>query len=433
MIMKKEKITESETYRKYAKKKNITQRTLDTYIYSLQQFCNANGKDLDNMVQEVLEEQYPYIDEQGRIHEYNPEYSKIDTYLNNTVNYLNEKGNSNNSIHAHLVRVRAVLAALNIKLPKQIELEKDTKEWYSLTKEDIQYVNSISPLHHQAIITFMAHTGIRTGDVINQFTIETFMKATYNYHKCDEVDDFLEKAPLDMVGYWEFIPQKTKKHKVECKVYNTAESSNLILKSLHRRKEILESENKKLEKSDALFTSRNQNFKAKMSEKTLTVLFYRRNQELRKHRLRLLKQDLDNGVISEETYHQKVEQIPVFHAHALRKFFITTLSRKRVDLRASALLEGHSPIMQDKSYVDNDKLDELLWEEYQRVIPALSFLKSEEDYEMSKTNKELTLENAHLRNENKKLEKDKLNMRNEFKHEAKKLLDELLRENNITL
>jgi len=439
MIMNKEKITESQTYKKYIRKKNITQRTLDTYIYSLQQFCNANQKELDPMIQEVLEEQYPYIDEQGRIHEYNPEYSKIDNYLNNTATYLKGKGNSNNSIQAHLIRIRAVLSSLNVKLPKPIELEKDNKEWYGLTKEDIQYINSISPLHHQALITFMAHTGIRTGDVIQQFTIETFMKATYKYHECEELDDFLEKAPLDMVGYWEFIPQKTRKHNVECKVYNTAESSNLILKSLHMRKESIEALNKKngtnlkLEKSDALFSSRNQNFKGKLYRNTLTVLSYRRNQELRKHRLRLLKQDLDNGVISEETYHQKVEQIPVFHAHALRKFFITTLSRKRVDLRASALLEGHSPIMQDKSYVDNDKLDELLWEEYQRVIPALSFLKSEEDYEMSKTNKELTLENAHLRNENKKLEEDKLNMKEDFKREAKQLLDELLRENNITL
>ena len=98
MIMKKENIIESETWNKYAKKKSITETTLNTYIFSLLQFCKANNKELDIMVNEILEEQLPYIDEQGRIHEYNPEYSKVDTYINNTVDYLRKKGNSNNSI-----------------------------------------------------------------------------------------------------------------------------------------------------------------------------------------------------------------------------------------------------------------------------------------------------------------------------------------------
>ena len=437
--MKKQDILKSKAYQKYVKKKNITQKTLNTYVFSLLQFCNANNKELDHIIKEVLEEQYPYIDEQGRIHEYNPEYSLIDNYLNNTVDYLRMKGNKNNSIYAHLVRIRAVLTALNIKLPNQVELEKDDADWNVLSKEDIKFVNSISPLHHQALITFMAHTGIRTGDAIKVLTIEDFMKATYKYHKCTELEQFLEKAPMDMIGYWEFIPKKTRKYNVECKVYNTAESSNLILKSLHRRVESIKAINEKngtdyrLEKSDALFTSRNQNFKRPMTENTLTTLCHRRNKELRKHKERLLYQEYEEGKISKETLEQKLSEIPVFHAHGLRKFFITTLARKRVDIRASALLEGHSPIMQDKSYVDNDSLEELLWGEYNRVIPALSFLKDEEDFELGKMNHDLQIENAQLKQQKEQLEKDKLNMKEDFKREAKQLLDELLRENNITL
>ena len=41
------------------KKKNITQKTLDTYVFSLLQFCKANNKPLDKMVEEVLEEEAP--------------------------------------------------------------------------------------------------------------------------------------------------------------------------------------------------------------------------------------------------------------------------------------------------------------------------------------------------------------------------------------
>ena len=89
--------------------------------------------------------------------------------------------------------------------------------------------------------------------------------------------------------------------------------------------------------------------------------------------------------------------------------------------------------MQDKSYVDADKLADLLWAEYSRVIPALSFMKDEEDFELSKKNHDLQIENAQLKQQKEQLEKEKLNMKEDFKREAKQLLDELLRENNITL
>lgn len=439
MIMKREDILKDKSYQKYVKKKNITQTTLDTYVFSLVQFCNANNKTFDEIVQEVLDEQYPFIDEDGRIHEYNPEYGKIDNYLYNTAMYLKNKGNSNHSTYAHLARIRSVLSSLNIKLPNILELEKDTKDWYVLSKEDIKFVLGICALHHQALITFMAHTGIRIGDVRN-LTIEDFMKATYKYHECSEIDDFLEKAPKDMIGYWQFIPQKTKKHNIECKVYNTAESSNLILNSLHRRQSSIEKINQKkgtnykLEKSDSLFSSRNKNFKGKINESTVTTLFIRRNTELHKHKKRLLMQELSEGKISEETFNAKLKEIPVFHAHGLRKFFITTLARKRVDLRASAFLEGHTPFMQhDRSYVDSDNLEDLIFEEYQRIIPALSFEKDEEDFELGKRNHELQIENTQLKQQAEQLENEKNKLKDDFRSEAKRLLDELLRENNIKL
>ena len=439
MTMKKQDITNSKTWQKYVKKKNITQTTLGNYTFSLLQFCKANNKPLDNIVEEVLEEQLPYIDEQGRIHEYNPEYSLIDNYINNTITYLQGKGNSEHSIHAHMMGIRSVLTSLGVKLPAKVELERNSKEWYVLSKDDIRFVLSISALHHQALITFLAHTGIRIGDVRN-LRISDFMKATYKYHECTEIDDFLEKAPEDMIGYWQFKPQKTIKHDIECKVYNTEESSNLILRSLHRRRNSIEALNLKkgtdykLEKNDYLFSSRNKNFKGQINESTVTTLFIRRNKDLRKHKERLLCQEYNDGRISEETLEQKLSEIPVFHAHGLRKFFITTLARKRVDLRASAFLEGHTPFMQhDRSYVDSDNLEELIFEEYQRVIPALSFVKDEEDFELGKMNHDLQIENAQLKQQKEQLEKEKQNMKEDFKREAKQLLDELLRENNITL
>ena len=437
--MKKENIIESKTYQKYVKKKNITQKTLDTYIFSLLQFCKANQKELDVMIEEMLEEQLPYIDEDGRIHEYNPEYGSIDNYINNTVTYLQTKKNSNHSIHSHMVRIRAVLSTLGIKLPAKVELEKDMKDWYVLSKDDIKYILSISPLHHQALITFLAHTGIRIGDVRN-LRISDFMEATYTYHECTEIDDFLQKAPEDMMGYWQFKPQKTIKHDIECKVYNTKESSNLLLKSLLRRQSSIEKLNEKkgtnfkLEKNDYLFSSRNKNFKGQINDNTITTLFVRRNKDLRKYNERLIYQEYNEGKMSNETLEQKLSSIPVFHAHGLRKFFITTLARKRVDLRASAYLEGHTPFMQhDRSYVDSDNLEDLIFEEYCRVVPALSFLKDEEDFELGKRNKDLQIENSQLKQENQQLIDENRNIKEDFQREARKVFEDIMRENNIEL
>ena len=163
-------------------------------------------------------------------------------------------------------------------------------------------------------------------------------------------------------------------------------------------------------------------------------MFVRRNRDLREYNERRIYQEYDQGLIGKETLEQKLSSIPIFHAHGLRKFFITALARKHVDLRASAYLEGHTPFMKhDHSYVDSDNLEELIFEEYERVIPALSFLKDEEDFELGKRNHDLQVENALLKQQKEELERERVKLKDDFRGEAKRLLDELLRENNINL
>lgn len=181
-----------------------------------------------------------------------------------------------------------------------------------------------------------------------------------------------------------------------------------------------------LEKSDALFSSRIKNFKGKLTENAVTNLCHRRNKELRKYNERQLYQKYEEGTISKDTLEKQLDEIPIFHAHGLRKFFITTLSRKRVDIRASALLEGHSPVMQDKSYVDSDTLDDLLWEEYQRIVPALSFEKDEEDFEMGKKNMELLIEINELKEQTDVLRKENFDIRDSIDRQVEDKIEEVL-------
>ena len=76
-----EDLQKEKYYRKYLQKKNITPETLKSYNIALVHFCNANNKRFDEIIDEVKEEQYPYIDEKGRIHEYDPNFGKIDDYI----------------------------------------------------------------------------------------------------------------------------------------------------------------------------------------------------------------------------------------------------------------------------------------------------------------------------------------------------------------
>ena len=62
------------------------------------------------------------------------------------------------------------------------------------------------------------------------------MDATRAYHDFVDVEDFIDNAPQDMMGFWSFEPVKTKKYDISCKTFNSPESSNLILQNLRRLK-----------------------------------------------------------------------------------------------------------------------------------------------------------------------------------------------------
>ena len=78
-----------------------------------------------------------------------------------------------------------------------------------------------------------------------------------------ELEDFIENAPSDMIGYWKFHPHKTQRFNIECQTFNDPESSNLILQNLRKLKnEYYPRKNRKNgldlkpSKDDALFGSK---------------------------------------------------------------------------------------------------------------------------------------------------------------------------------
>lgn len=81
---------------------------------------------------------------------------------------------------------------------------------------------------------------------------------------------------------------------------------------------------------------------------------------------------------------------------------------------------------QDRSYVDKDELETLICEEYDRVIPAISFEKDEEDFTIGQRNKELEIENLQLKEQAELLRSENSQIRNTIDRQVEDKIDEVL-------
>lgn len=396
------------------KKPNLKKATAYNYAIAIKYFVEANNLPFNQMVKNVRAEQNDRI-ENNVIIKYDPDYGIINDYIYTFVRHMKvERENSNNSVKAFLTRIKIVFSALKIQLPTLPDFKDDTQEWYLLTKEDIKCVLDASTVHHKALITFLAVTGLRISDALS-LTINDFMLATQEYHEFSDVNEFIDNAPSGMIGFWNFNPSKTQRHKIICKVCNTPEASDYILLSLRKRKKFFIDKSRKedklieISKDDPLFASRSYTFKKSLTPHGIVFMFKDKNKYLKKERERILKQKLDEEKINLRTYEKLIEEYPKFHAHGLRKFFISTLATNCGDLRLCATMEGHaSPLKNDSSY--NKVSDNDIKESYFKVIPDLSFKNVKVDFlvsrEKEKLLKEVEMLNIYL--DNLKKERDEL-------------------------
>lgn len=389
----------------------LSQASIESYIVALVNFVDFTGKPFYQTVDELRELQNDRI-ENNIIIRFNPNQSKIKMLHYEFINYLKEKGSSDVTLNSYTRRMRALFNALGLFLPKYPDITYTPRKWYVLTKEDIKYVLDCSNVHYKAIINFAAVTGLRITDICS-LKVKDFMKATSDYHSCSEVEDFLDAQIEGMMGFWELRPHKTQKNNIQCKVFNTPESSNAILLSLNERVKYFELLNEtrgtefKLTKNDPLFANRSMNYKGSMNPKSLGLILGRNKHKLRAERERVFKYRYEQGEISKETFDESMSTIPNFHAHGLRKFFITTLAQNRVDARISAVMEGHvAPIQTDSHYVNSEFLKESIKDEYLRCVPDLSFEKVEVRFLTSEERKTLEEEVAQLREENRNMKEN---------------------------
>ena len=357
-------------------KKNNTEKTMKEYRKSINKFCKAIGKPLSEIVEEIKIEQSTTTEEiisqdnnktikRTIRFDVNGPNSTVKKYHNKLEQYCLSRGNNNSTTNKEIKRVRTFLKANGIELPKWEFLKEDPPKWELLEKEDIKFVLDECSIIHKSLILFMISAGMRVGDCV-ELTIGDFMEATKAYHNFVDVEEFIDNAPQDMMGFWSFNPGKTIKYDIACKTFNSPESSNIILQNLRRlkneylpRKNIrLKKEGKeelKISKNDALFGSRNSNYKGKMKVDSISTLFPTKNKKLHEWRVNKIQKAIEEGKISKEDFEKEVDKIPKFHAHACRKYFETMISRNCGDIRICTLMEGHaSPVKTDPHYIKKE-------------------------------------------------------------------------------
>lgn len=372
-------------------KKNNSKKTMKEYRKTLDKFCKAIDKPLNEIIDELKMEQSVKVEEiisqdnnktiiRTLEFDVNSPDSTVKKYHHQFESYCLERGNKNSTANKHIKRIRTLLKANDIKLPKWEFLKEEPPKWELLEKEDIKFVLDECSIIHKSLILFMLSSGMRVGDCVT-LTIGDFMDATRAFHDFVDAEDFIDNAPQDMMGFWSFEPGKTERYDIKCKTFNSPESSNIILQNIRRlkneyyprkrkrlekklkdetdeekREELREKiETLKISKNNALFGSRNSLYTGPMKVESISTLFPAKNKKLCDWRISKIRKAIEDGEISAEDYDKKVAEIPKFHAHACRKYFETMISRNCGDLRICTLMEGHaSPVKTDPHYIKKE-------------------------------------------------------------------------------
>ncbi|WP_305514442.1 hypothetical protein [Methanobrevibacter sp. V14] len=420
-------ITEDIYYTNFLNSKNLSGSSKANYYKTLTKFTKALNTTLEEIIitcknqQSIVTEKIishgtdddgnQIIEKRITHFDINSPNSKIKQYFDGYIEFCEKRGNSTNTIVADLDLIKTFLKYYSVEYPKT-NMKRTPPKWYLLTKEDIKFVIDDSSLAHKILISTLKDSGLRLTDAL-QLTIDDFMTGTKEYHDFVDVNEFIDNAPEDMICVLELTPHKTKRFNVSCITGIGPETCNLILQNLRKLKnEYLPYVNKKkglnltMSKSDALFGNKRKYFKGPMKVQSVADIFARKNKKLRKYRISKIDEAISNGELSIEDRQKKIDKIPKFHAHALRKFFQTTIARTCGNLRICTIMEGHvAPVKTDPSYIQIG-VDEVK-EAYLSALPDLSLENIETKVYTSEVRREMEAKIDSLEKENEALKQEK--------------------------
>ena len=419
------KVENDEYYKNFVAQSSRTERTTENYRKVLKKFCIATGKTLTEIVTACIDEQSIVTtvkldpDENGNERRkeikfnINDKDATINKFLQQFEDYCFKKNNKEITIQNQTDIVRSFLHENGVELPKRKSYKDDSRDWYLPSKIDFNYFLQDVSLTHASLANMLTSSGMRVSDALS-FTIGDFMNATSDYHDFVDVEDFIDNAPDDMIATWVFEPQKTRKHHVKCITFNSAHASNMILQNLRHiknhympYKNRAEGLNLSISKKDPLFASRKGKYKKPLSGRSVAAYWIEKNKKFNVWKKNQIKQQIENGEISEEDYDEAVSKIPKLHPHICRKFFSTIVSNNCGDIRVCALLEGHSGgLPNDKSYIKKS-IEDIKEIYINNIHDELSLNKVETKIISDKETERLNAEIESLKAENAKIREEK--------------------------
>lgn len=358
-------IDEDSEFEKFLDKKEneLSENTLKNYRNAVRKFCMCHRETFEDMVHKFREERNQKIkrvnDELSLLIPFTLENSLIEKYQNKFIRNLHKELKlANSTVNENVKSLKAVLGELGIETPTYKKLDVDESDWDLLTKDDLKYILNLCTLPYKSFMTFAISTGFRLSDCLS-LTVGDFINATFEYHGVREIDEFLKKVEgKEIMGKWKLVPEKTQKVKIKHTTYNTPESSEFIIMALKERIRFMERKNEeegtnlKLQKTDALFSSKRLDYKKAPLETSVDKYFQKKSDALREKRILELQNKLNEGIITQETYDEDIERIPKANPHKFRKYYMSVINRHVQNIRLIGAMEGRKKgLPTDNAYI----------------------------------------------------------------------------------
>ena len=337
--MNKEELKKDPSLIDFLDSRDIREPTKISYINRLNEYCKFTGK----MPSELIEE--AEIEEEERIRMRN---RQIKRYLIDFIKYLKKENRSPNYINSMLSTIRSFYSSMEIELPHVTCNIKEPDQLVTIndipTKKHIRIALKHSNIKYRAIILLMMSSGMGSSE-IRHLTLNDYLQSLkitdYDLSNKDEFTKKLKENENE-IPTWSIRRYKTNMPYV---TFSSPESVKAINDYIDERYE----KGKKFKSiNDCLFESR-----GKHIGKIIIVAYFSRLNDL-----------CGFGFSKRQRF---------FKAHALRKFFATTLKNNGMDNLTSEWLIGHKINSITNAYIKPDIYR--LKKDYLDILPFLSLEK----------------------------------------------------------
>lgn len=173
-------------FEKFCRDKHIKMSTRKGYKTALSKYTEFNGKSIDFLIKEAIDEENNGIPLKER---------KVKKRLLDFRSHLISSNLSSNSVKTYFSKIKSFYRYFEVEIPylPNAQYEKTYETCYLdlPTKDHIAKALEISSIDLKAVILFMASSGTAKAETLS-LTVKDFFEATSDYHNGGSVEEILE-------------------------------------------------------------------------------------------------------------------------------------------------------------------------------------------------------------------------------------------------